>query len=211
MPMIDAALREQGIGREELAAIAVTRGPGSFTGVRVGLVTAKTLAHALGTPLFTLSTLEGLARRFPLRPARVAAVIDARRGEVYGAIYDMDGAGGAAAVRDESAEPPEAFIQGALAAADRELWFTGVMKAEMAAAIGSRLGPSARLAAPPWNAPAADAVALWGAQALREGRPPTDPMKAAPIYLRSSDAERKRAGAGEGESGADAASRTFVL
>ena len=70
----------------EIACFASAAGPGSFTGVRVGLAAAKGLAHALERPMVAVSNLRALAAcgSAPLR----AAVMDARRGEIYGAVYD---------------------------------------------------------------------------------------------------------------------------
>lgn len=84
---IDDVLKEAGLARGSVAAIAVTTGPGSFTGVRLGLTTAKTLAYALGVPLFPYSSLERLAARWPVPGAVICAALDARRGEIYSGVY----------------------------------------------------------------------------------------------------------------------------
>ena len=86
MPMIDAAMDEAGVRRRALDGVAVTVGPGTFTGVRVGLAAARGLALALDRPLCGLSTLEALAAAAalgPAPPATVLAAIDARRGQLY--------------------------------------------------------------------------------------------------------------------------------
>ena len=82
-------LHTTGLRLEEIDAFAAAAGPGSFTGVRIGLAAVKGLAEALGRPAVGVSNLEALAR-FGTAERRVA-VIDARRGEVYAAIYDRDG------------------------------------------------------------------------------------------------------------------------
>jgi tRNA threonylcarbamoyladenosine biosynthesis protein TsaB len=74
---------------EDVACFAAASGPGSFTGVRVGLACVKGLAEATGRPVAAVSNLEALAS-FGTGPIR-AAVLDARRGEVYGAVYDAHG------------------------------------------------------------------------------------------------------------------------
>ncbi len=84
-------LREAGLAPGDLELVAVTLGPGSFTGVKVGLASAKALAYALGCPLKGVGTLDVLAegaigRRAP-EPAAVLALLDAKRGEVFGAAY----------------------------------------------------------------------------------------------------------------------------
>ena len=86
MGMIDAVVAEAGIRRRALDGVAVTVGPGTFTGVRVGLAAARGLALALDRPLCGLSTLEALAAAAalgPAPPATVLAAIDARRGQLY--------------------------------------------------------------------------------------------------------------------------------
>src|SRR5919106_5253460 len=76
---IDALLREAGVEPEQLDALAVGTGPGSFTGVRIGLATARALAFALDVPAAGVSTLDALAAGAP----GAVPVIDAKRGEVF--------------------------------------------------------------------------------------------------------------------------------
>jgi len=76
---IDSALDEAGVAREELKGIAVGTGPGSYTGLRMGLITARTLAFALGVDVAGVSTLAALAAGAP----GAAPVLDARRGEIF--------------------------------------------------------------------------------------------------------------------------------
>jgi tRNA threonylcarbamoyladenosine biosynthesis protein TsaB len=96
-PLVDRALTGAGIVRQDLTAIAVGVGPGPFTGLRVGLVTARMTASALGLPLHGVSTLDALAAQaledgvLPLGSEFLVAT-DARRREVYWAAYRSDGA-----------------------------------------------------------------------------------------------------------------------
>lgn len=83
---IERLLARHGLGIEQVDAFAAASGPGSFTGVRVGLTAVKGLAEAAGRKVAAVSNLEALAW-FGSRPLR-AAVLDARRGEVYGGVYD---------------------------------------------------------------------------------------------------------------------------
>ncbi len=94
-PLIDRALRQSGVVRQDLTAIGVGVGPGPFTGLRVGLVTARTLGHVLEIPVYGVCTLDVLA----VEAVDTGAVsgdftvaTDARRKEVYLATYDADGA-----------------------------------------------------------------------------------------------------------------------
>ena len=93
-PLIEHALSEAGLVRQELTAIAVGVGPGPFTGLRVGLVTARTLAHALELPVYGVCSLDVLAVEAvdtgAVR-APFAVATDARRKEVYLARYDAAG------------------------------------------------------------------------------------------------------------------------
>ena len=83
---IQRLLDRRGLRLEDLDGLAAASGPGSFTGVRVGLTAAKGLAEAIGRRVVAVSNLEALAS-FGTRPLR-AAVLDARRGEIYGAVFD---------------------------------------------------------------------------------------------------------------------------
>ncbi len=71
----------------DLGAVGVSVGPGNFTGLRIGLATAKTLAWSLGCPLVPVPTLEVLAAQAPLQPHPIGVVLDAKRGEVFWGLY----------------------------------------------------------------------------------------------------------------------------
>lgn len=188
MPSIDAALRRIDAVMGDLVAIGVTHGPGSFTGVRVGLVSAKTLARALEIPLHLFSTLECLAERAPTGDAAICAVLDARRGEVYDAIY-AGGEGKLRPLRPESVETCEALLDAIGSLELESIRFTGDGATVRRREIEARLGDRARFVAPPWNRPGADVVALGAVRRLAEGAPGADPLGATPRYLRRSDAE----------------------
>lgn len=96
-PLIEAVLAHAGRSRLELTGIAVGTGPGPFTGLRVGLVTARTLGHVLGVPVYGVCTLDVLAAQTVAElPAAelvggFVVATDARRKEVYSATYDASG------------------------------------------------------------------------------------------------------------------------
>jgi tRNA threonylcarbamoyladenosine biosynthesis protein TsaB len=186
---IDGLLKRIGAGPRDLAGIGVTVGPGSFTGVRIGMATAKGLGYSLNVGVAGISTLEALARAAravlpaPL-PAAVCAVLDAGRGEVYGALFRL-AAGGEPerATPDRSWRPEDLLraIQG-----DALLVGDGCVSVSRAA---REAGRSPAVLDPP---PAlAGAVALWACGAVPPGstyRPGT----LGPNYIRPADAEVSR-------------------
>jgi tRNA threonylcarbamoyladenosine biosynthesis protein TsaB len=92
LPWAEELLAEAGIARSQLDAIALGRGPGAFTGVRLAIALAQGVALALDRPLIPVSTLQALAMRAPADAGHVLAAIDARMGEVYVARYQrVDG------------------------------------------------------------------------------------------------------------------------
>ena len=101
LPMADELLAEAGIGKHALDVIAVGRGPGAFTGVRLAVSLAQGMAMALGLPVVTVSSLAALALEAPEDDAAILAVIDARMGEIYAACYQRDGNGGLLALDEE--------------------------------------------------------------------------------------------------------------
>jgi tRNA threonylcarbamoyladenosine biosynthesis protein TsaB len=183
---LDAILAAAGLGPADLEGIAVTIGPGSFTGVRVGMATAKGLAYALDVPLGGLSTLEALARAaLPLADgaSRVCAVIEAGRGEVYAALFRRDGNGVRRETDDRSWGPRHLMSEIRDSAT---LVGDGVATLRQAAREAGLevafLEPQPLLAG---------ALAVWGGGALRPGAP-YDPASLSPNYVRPSDAEAAR-------------------
>ena len=87
MPAIEEILARVGIKPNELDAIAVSEGPGSYTGVRIGVTLAKTLAWTLQKPLVGISSLKALAANASLYNGLVCPIFDARRGNVYTGVY----------------------------------------------------------------------------------------------------------------------------
>lgn len=87
---IDEAIRKSAINIDELDAVAVSKGPGSYTGLRIGVSAAKGLCFALNKPLISIETLHSLATSFVIKEGYIAPMIDARRMEVYTAIYSKN-------------------------------------------------------------------------------------------------------------------------
>jgi tRNA threonylcarbamoyladenosine biosynthesis protein TsaB len=92
-PMIRFAMQQAGVEMTDLSAIAVDVGPGLFTGMRVGMATAQSMAWALELPIVPVCSLDALAMNADMSEVTVAAALDARRGEVYWALYRMRGVG----------------------------------------------------------------------------------------------------------------------
>jgi tRNA threonylcarbamoyladenosine biosynthesis protein TsaB len=102
-PMLEAVLADAGVDRTALSAVVAGTGPAPFTGLRVGLVTARTLALALGVPALGVPSLDALAAASSRRlhaGTRVLVATDARRREVYWRVYRADGPGQVAALTE---------------------------------------------------------------------------------------------------------------
>lgn len=88
---IDSILRERELSFDQLSAVAISQGPGSYTGLRIGVSAAKGLCFALNIPLIALDTLEVLSRKISVSEGLIIPMLDARRMEVFTAIYTSDG------------------------------------------------------------------------------------------------------------------------
>lgn len=87
---IEEIIKETGITFKDLSAIAVSQGPGSYTGLRIGVSAAKGLCFALGIPLIAVDTLQVLASQVKVSSGLIVPMLDARRMEVYSAIFTPD-------------------------------------------------------------------------------------------------------------------------
>ena len=91
LPMLDRIVQTLGLDLETIDAIAVSKGPGSFTGLRIGSATVKGLALALNKPVIPVSTLDALAFNLCGHQGIVCPIMDARRNQVYTGIYRFEG------------------------------------------------------------------------------------------------------------------------
>jgi len=185
LPAVETLLGAAGLEPASLAAIAVSIGPGSFTGLRIGVAAAKGLAFSLDLPLYGLPTLEVLAANAGPAAATVCAVIDARRGEVFTALYRRRGSNLVKSRKERILAPDKlaASLPGGTV-------LCGEPPPSLRSAL-SRKGSDIVLAPPELAYPRAAVVALRGMEALVEGRAAEGPGLT-PFYLRPSDAESNR-------------------
>ncbi|MCH7525719.1 MAG: tRNA (adenosine(37)-N6)-threonylcarbamoyltransferase complex dimerization subunit type 1 TsaB [Bacteroidetes bacterium] len=87
---IDEVLKEVNLKGSNLDAIAISKGPGSYTGLRIGVSAAKGLCYALDIPLISVATLEGLAQQIKIEDGVIVPMLDARRMEVYSAVFNSE-------------------------------------------------------------------------------------------------------------------------
>ena len=90
MPHIKEVLRMANVRKENLEGIAVSIGPGSFTGLRIGLAAAKAMAYALNLPIVGVSTLKALAFHYPVSGIRIVSLLDAQKGNAYRESYEWE-------------------------------------------------------------------------------------------------------------------------
>jgi len=194
MPLVAQALKESGLDRRDLDAVAVGVGPGSFTGLRIGLATAKGLAFALDKPCVGVCTLKAMAYGTGAQEGLVVSLLDARRGQVYAGIYAAGG-------RDPAAW--EELVGPSHLSLDRLAELLHRLRTERAVARGPvtvcgdvavsygptlGLGDALRLAPPGAMLPRGWAVAMVGAADLARGRA-VPPDALTPLYLKKSEAE----------------------
>ncbi|MGH9057072.1 MAG: tRNA (adenosine(37)-N6)-threonylcarbamoyltransferase complex dimerization subunit type 1 TsaB [Acidimicrobiales bacterium] len=182
-PAIASLAQLAGVGLEAVEAVAVDVGPGLFTGLRVGVATAKALASALGIPLVACSSLELLGAPHARSGRPVAAVVDARRGEVFWALYR----GVVAATEPAVASPADLAeaLAGVVAGSDG----AGTAPAVLATGDGAaryrdvlEAVAGVEVAGAGWEHPNAAVLAEMAA-----GRSPTPPGQLTPMYLRGAD------------------------
>jgi tRNA threonylcarbamoyladenosine biosynthesis protein TsaB len=191
LPGIDALLARAGARLDAVGGFAVSVGPGSFTGLRVGIATVKGLAFASGRPVAAVPTLAALAHAALAHTggdggAPVAVLLDARRGEMYTAVY---GADGATLVAETVAKP--AALAERLAAGTRIVVGEGAEAA--AAEVAALRGKGVVVLPRPIGLARAAAVGVLGARMLARGEG-CEAARVAPRYVRRAEAEARRTG-----------------
>lgn len=196
MPLVAQAVSDSGLAKTDLDLIAVGVGPGSFTGLRIGLATAKGLAFALDKPCVGVPTLKSLAYGTGAQMGLVLPVLDAKRGQVYAAAYvagDRDPATWAEVVPTGHYDLPTLAeklreIRTGLRHSWQFVTLCGDAAATVAQGLGPEFGEVVRVAAPGLTMPRGWAVAAVGRSLLAAGAP-ADPDALLPVYLRKSEAE----------------------
>ena len=188
LPLIDCALKGAGFQPDNVDAVAVAAGPGSFTGVRIGVSTARAFAQAMKIPAVGVCTLEALAQNIiTATPSLVCPILDARRNEVYTAVYQgSSGNATTETILSPSAIPLQQLID-IIAPRNETAYFPGdgLLKftPRLREVLGNRFGHL-----PPYMAlNRASAVA---ALAVRELEANNYLSELLPMYIRRPEAER---------------------
>ena len=188
LPMIKATLEDVELIGEKLAGIAVSGGPGSFTGLRIGMSIAKTLAQVWGIPVTGVSTLRGLAHQLSGHSRLVCPIMNARKNEVYTAVYENQAATGQ---MELLAAPRAVGIQGLidlLSEWRRPVTFLGDGVPVYKEQLLEGLGLSAFFAPAAAAYPRGAAIAELGLSTFA-GNGGVDPLDLQPEYIRFSEAE----------------------
>ncbi|SEA07725.1 tRNA threonylcarbamoyladenosine biosynthesis protein TsaB [Desulfuromusa kysingii] len=110
LKQIDLLLDAANWTLEDLDLLAVVTGPGSFTGLRIGIATVKGLAEVLNKPVVPVSALQTIAMNLPLSPVPICAFLDARKQEVYSQLFSWRASEGPVAIGNPSVLPPETLL-----------------------------------------------------------------------------------------------------
>ena len=182
MPALDSALTLSESSLRDIEALIVVTGPGSFTGLRVGLSVVKGLAHGLKIPVISVSALEALANQFPYLEFPLFPMIDSRKGEVFSALFEWSDNHKMIRIRDDESikmDDLPSVIQGTTI-------FLGNNFNSQAYLVKKKLGPNALLAPSHlWNLKASAVGALGLKRFIAQDF--DDIQNLAPSYLRMPD------------------------
>ncbi len=189
LPMIEKVVDMSGIELEQLDAIAIAAGPGSFTGLRIGSATAKGIGLALKKPVVSVPTLEGLAYRVSVFDGIICPIMDARRNQVYTGIYKMD-KGNLVCLSEQKAVDIHEIME-ELEKYDEKVIFLGDGVEVQRETIEKEFKKEYCFAPIHLSKQSAAAVAVLGDIYFNQGKA-EDAAEHKPIYLRKSQAERER-------------------
>lgn len=184
MPMLDEALTRAGVDKKELTHLAVTVGPGSFTGVRIGVTAVKALSHALNIPCIAVGSLEATAQGVDAADEIICPIQDARVMQVYGAAFKNG-----ERLMDDCVLKLDEYLE-KISAFDGKFLFTGDGVLTYRQKIAEKLGDRARFASAQCSYLRPAAVACAAAAHADEA---VDYLTLQPLYLRAPQAERERA------------------
>lgn len=180
---IDWLMTEVGVGWEEIDAVGVSLGPGSFTGLRIGMATAKGLVAAAGKKLVGVSTLDALAGKC-VSQRLICSVLDARKKEVYAALYRSDTAGNLQRVGDIEALAPEKLAE----RIEEPVVMIGDGAVVYKQLFEESLGDDLTIVPAALHEPSAAFLGMACGSLFQKGQF-LDIGSAVPLYVRSSDAE----------------------
>jgi len=181
---IDLVLRRAGCALDDLDGFAISLGPGSFTGVRIGVSTVKGLAYAVQKPVVGVSTLDVLASQVSPTPYLICPIIDARKGEVYSAFYRYEESDRPKRLSEFQALRPEVLSR---MLNERTIFLGDGVKA-YGDDLRNWLKSFAIFSPPTLHIPYGSAVARLGVELLQRGEV-LDLAAFTPLYVRRSDAE----------------------
>ena len=187
IPEIVRLLESAGLTIADIDIFASSIGPGSFTGVRGGVATIQGLALAVGKPCAGYSSLAMLAMNFPLQATLICPMLDARKSELYAALYDCSSPLPSPRIND-CVLPPAALLDLIAATTGEPVIFVGDGARLYHDLIAERLGDQAVFAPFPLHTPHAANGVLLALHAFRNGKL-LEPSQLLPVYLRASDAE----------------------
>ncbi len=186
MPTVQNALKITGLTTGDIDAFAVSAGPGSFTGVRIGVAAVKGMAQPENKPCVAVSTLEAIA--YPLKgfDCIAVSVMDARRGQVYHASFKCESNGLSRLCEDEAISIEELYKK--LKIAELPIYFIGDAAELCYKTVGYRL-KNTKIAPEQIRYQKADSVALLAFEKLQKGEAVL-PRSLLPVYLRESQAQQ---------------------
>jgi tRNA threonylcarbamoyl adenosine modification protein YeaZ len=184
MPSIDRLLQEASISITNVQGIALALGPGSFTGLRIGVSSVKGLAYALRVPVVGVPTLDVLAQNVRFASSLICPVLDARKKEVYAALFRGNGEGQVDKISEDWVLAPEDLCSRITA----KTIFLGNGIEVYGEFLKKRLGPRALFALPELFLPRAVNVARLSLPKFKKGLT-LDIFSFVPTYLRRSEAE----------------------
>ncbi len=188
MPQIENMFESIGISCGDIDCFAAACGPGSFTGVRIGAATLKAMAHAYDKPCVSVSTLEALAQNVPYFDGIICPILDARRGQVYTAVFE-GGIQGMSRITEDLAVKLDELLE-SLKNKNKYVLFLGDGIFVHRDTILDEIGDRAKFAAPNLNMNMAGSVAVLGKHAYECGETKSY-SEIVPNYIRLSQAERE--------------------